>query len=275
MRPRERMRSRGRERRRRGLESRRSGSARVWCSGGGRTSVVGRSPVSVLQSVLPGATPSASAERPTPPVSVFSVCDPRRLRVWIYQKVTLPIVSGSAASLQPVSSKSRECLFWPPLKNSLRRMRGLQSGCTAGSVPAAELFAGRYPTKLYFAHFAHKSDPYSWPPQCKDRARAPADTDLHMYGRRRARALLLIFMLFHYSAGGLGALGTGPYSAFAIKSGARRLRGALIDNAPRAVKSFFRAPRRRNASCRRVFLSIVVSFKASTQQRHTRACVSI
>lgn len=85
----ERMRIRGRETAAAvsgGEESAQWQRARLVLAGGGH---LGRPPVSVLQSVLPGATPSASAERPTPTsFRVISVCDPRRLRVWIYQKVT-------------------------------------------------------------------------------------------------------------------------------------------------------------------------------------------
>jgi hypothetical protein len=72
-----------------------------------------------------------------------------------------------------------------------------------GSLPATELFAGRYRATVLLIF--HKSDPYfpclHAPPQCKSLG-VPADADLHMYSRRRARAFINIyaFSLFRHQS---------------------------------------------------------------------------
>lgn len=171
---------------------------------------------------------------------------------------------GVTRAHQPVSSK--KCRFLAGAEEFIASDAGVAIGVHGWKSASSGIIC--WPVSYEcFAHFAHTSDPYFCPPQC-ERLGVPADTDLHMYGRRLARAFINIyaFSLFRRRS----VLGVTPYpGAFAIKSVARRLGGALIDNAPHSQKVFFFIPGSmalKHYSCRRVFLSrsIVVSFKAST-----------
>jgi len=178
-------------------KSRRSGSARVWCSGGGRTSA-GRQCRCCSQSCRVQLRQQAPSGQPQP-VSVFSVCDLRRLRVWIYQKVTrsprnFECSCAASPARQPVSAVF---FCWRALKNSLRRMRGLQrlEVCQQWNYLLAGIVQRFCSFSTKVTHIFHA------PSHCKSLG-VPADADLHMYSRRRARAFINIyaFSLFRHQS---------------------------------------------------------------------------
>jgi hypothetical protein len=154
----ERMRIRGRETRRRRLaaaKSRRSGSARVWCS---RAAGAPRPAASVGAAVSPAGCNSVSKRRAANPNQCpcyFCVRPSSLTCVDLPKSDSISFECSGAASpaRQPVS------VVFSLLRPTFEKFIASDArGATAGSLPASELFSGRYRATVLLIF--HQSDPY-------------------------------------------------------------------------------------------------------------------